>query len=169
MSDFDFPAAFHAHKDVVYRFALRMTGSPTAAEDVVQECFLALWRKPEGYDPSRGTLRSFLLGISRKLILRGWRNEHPQDPLEDDTSICAPLDLAGRERAETVASAVRMLPPMQREAVILFEYEEMSLEEIARATDAEIAAVKSRLSRARTNLRRMLAPLMEKGTVYGSK
>jgi DNA-directed RNA polymerase specialized sigma24 family protein len=98
-----------------------------------------------------------------------WRGDHPQDPLEEDISICAPPDLAGRERAETVARAVGMLPPMQREAVILFEYEEMSLEEIARATDAEIAAVKSRLSRARTNLRRMLAPLMEKGTAYGNK
>jgi len=69
-----------------------------------------------------------------------------------------------------VARAVQALPPLQREAVILAEYEEMTLEEIARATEAEIAAVKSRLHRARENLRRMLAPLLEKkGTFYGTK
>jgi RNA polymerase sigma factor (sigma-70 family) len=56
---------------------------------------------------------------------------------------------------------VAALPPLQREALILAEYEEMSLEEIARATGVELAAVKSRLHRARENLRRLLAPLLE--------
>ena len=63
-----------------------------------------------------------------------------------------------------------MLTPVQREALVLAEYEEMSLEEIAEATGVELAAVKSRLHRARVNLRRMLAPLLEhKGTTYGTR
>jgi DNA-directed RNA polymerase specialized sigma24 family protein len=63
-----------------------------------------------------------------------------------------------------------MLPPLQREAVVLAEYEEMSLEEIAQATQAELAAVKSRLHRARQNLRSMLTPLLEsRGVVNGTK
>ena len=65
--------------------------------------------------------------------------------------------------------------PLQREAVVLAEYEEMSLEEIAQATGADLAAVKSRLHRARQNLRRMLAPWLQlkgpetKGVLHGTK
>ena len=47
MTDSDLRDAFHAHKDVLYRFVFRMTGSANGAEDIVQECFLALWRKPD--------------------------------------------------------------------------------------------------------------------------
>ena len=66
------------------------------------------------------------------------------------------------ERGETAAivgRAVGALPPLQREVLILSEYEELSLAEIARAVDSGIGTVKSRLHRARENLRRMLAPL----------
>jgi len=84
-------------------------------------------------------------------------------------TICPPLDPVGEERAETVARAVRLLPPLQREAVILAEYEELSLEEISAATASELAAVKSRLHRGRQNLRRMLAPLLEsESTTHGT-
>ena len=69
-----------------------------------------------------------------------------------------------------VIRAVQMLPPLQREAVILAEYEDLTLEEIARATESAVTSVKSRLHRARANLRRMLAPLLEeKGTLYGTR
>src|SRR5262245_43651204 len=139
MTDSEFQEAFHRHKDVLYRFAYRMTGSGLTAEDVVQECFLALWRKPQAYDSQRGTLRSFLLGIARNLILKRWRDEHRHEPLDDDAFICGPMDLAGSERSEWVARAVQELPPLQREALILAEYEEMSLEEIAIGTQAQVA------------------------------
>ena len=170
MTDPDFRNAFHAHKDVLYRYVCRMTGSADAAEDIVQECFLALWRKPHAYDPNRGALRAFLLGIARKLVLKRWRDEHPYDSLEEDSSIGRPVDLLGQERVRMVASAVQMLPPLQREAIILAEYEQLTLDEIARVTESAVSAVKSRLHRARANLRRMLAPLLEeKGSVYGTR
>jgi RNA polymerase sigma factor (sigma-70 family) len=63
------------------------------------------------------------------------------------------------ERGEAVARAVAGLPPLQREALILFEYEQLSLEEIAEASGVETGAVKARLHRARETLRRRLAPL----------
>jgi RNA polymerase sigma-70 factor (ECF subfamily) len=170
MTDPEFRSAFHGHKDVLYRFAYRMTGSAAAAEDVVQDCFLALWRNPAAYDPGRGTLRAFLLGVTRNLLLKRWRRERPHDDPGDDTRLCPPADLEVRERAEAVAHAVQSLPPLQREAVILAEFEDMPLEEIARATGAELAAVKSRLHRGRQNLRRCLAPLLEsKGETYGTR
>ena len=161
MTDPEFREAFRAHKDVLYRFAYRMTGSRPLAEDVVQEAYLALWRKPAAYDPQRGEVRAFLLGIARNLVLKRWRDERPYEELDAASSICQPVDLPAGERAALVAKAIALLPPLQRETLILAEYEEMSLDEIARATGAELAATKSRLHRARENLRRLLAPLWE--------
>ena len=170
MTDAEFRDAFHGHKDVVHRFAYRMTGSASAAEDVVQDCFLILWRKPAAYDPRRGAMRAFLLGIARNLILKRWRDERPHKALEDDAFVFQPLNVREDGRVEAVEKAILMLPPLQREAVVLAEYEEMSLEEIAHATAADLAAVKSRLHRARQNLRRMLAPILEsKGAFHGTK
>jgi RNA polymerase sigma-70 factor (ECF subfamily) len=147
-----------------------MTGSSSAAEDVVQECFLALWRRPAAYDPNRGALQTFLLGVVRKLILSRWRDERSYETLDDEALVCLPIDLVQNERAQTIAKAIQMLPPLQREALILADYEEMSLEDIARVTEAELAAVKSRLHRARKNLRRMLAELLElKGVLHGTR
>ena len=166
MTDTEFREAFHAHKDVLFRFAYRMTGSVSEAEDVVQIAFLALWRKPRAYDPARGSLRAFLLGTARNQLLKRWRDERPRE-MPDDEVCCFPVDLEQRERSEAVRRAVLTLPSLQREALVLAEYEDMPLEEIARVTSAEIAAVKSRLHRARENLRRMLAPLLE--SVYGTR
>ena len=70
MSDTDFQAAYAAHKDVLFRFAWRMTGSPAAAEDLVHDSFIALLHNPAAFDCERGTLRSFLLGITRNLALK---------------------------------------------------------------------------------------------------
>jgi len=170
MTDSEFREAYGWHKDVLYRFARRMTGSAVVAEDLVQDCFLMLWRNAVAYDRERGTLRSFLIGVVRNLALQHLRRDRPYDPLEEESSVDAPLDLERGERADMVARAVAALPPLQRESLILAEYEELSLEEIARATEAEVAAVKSRLHRARENLRRLLAPLLEsKGKVYGTR
>jgi RNA polymerase sigma-70 factor (ECF subfamily) len=169
MSETEFGEAYRGHKDVVYRFARRMTGSSATAEDIVQESFLALWRNDSAYRPERGTLRSFLIGVARNLALQRLRSDRSHDELEEGTSVNGPVDIVGLERAESVARAVAALPLLQREAVILAEYEELSLEEIGQATNAEVAAVKSRLHRARGNLRRMLAPLLEeKDAVHGT-
>jgi len=113
MTDAEFRDAFHGHKDVVHRFAYRMTGSASAAEDVVQDCFLILWRKPAAYDPSQGEIRAFLLGIARNLILKRWRDERPHEQLED-SFVGPPLNILDGGRAEAVEKAILMLPPLQR-------------------------------------------------------
>ena len=136
-----------------------MTGSVEAAEDITQDCFLALLRGQERYDASRGELRSFLLGIARNIVSRRWRNESRWETLDDDQFCAAPIDPGTFQTAELVAKAVQSLPPLQREVLVLAEYEEMKLEDIARAAGAELSTVKGRLFRARENLRRILAPL----------
>ena len=170
MTDAEFREAYAQHKDALYRFARRLTGSGVAAEDLVHDCFLMLWRNGTIYDRERGTLRSFLIGVTRNLAWKRLRKERAFDELEDDMIVGDPIDPVGRERGEMVEQAIAALPPLQREALILAEYEGMTLEEITRITGAEVAAVKSRLHRARENLRRMLAPLVEtKGTAYGTQ
>ena len=143
----------------MYRFAWRMTGSASAAEDITQDCFVALLRTPERYDAGRGPVRAFLIGVARNIIFNRWRAESRWSPLDDDAFIAEPVDPGRFEATELVARAVQSLPPLQREALILAEYEEMTVAEAARVVDAEVSAVKARLHRARENLRRMLAPL----------
>ena len=159
MTDAEFKAAFEQHKDAVYRFAWRMSGSAAAAEDITQDAFVGLLRHPGRFDPARGTLRAFLLGIARNLALKHWRAEHRFEPLDDDSVCAEPVDLDRGDVGDMVGRAVRALKPLQREVVILVEYEGLTLAEVAGAVDADVGTVKSRLHRARENLRRSLAPL----------
>jgi RNA polymerase sigma-70 factor (ECF subfamily) len=121
--------------------------------------FLALLRHPGRFDPGRGSLRAFLLGVGRNLALKHWRVEHRFEPLDDEGFAVEPVDVERGEIGEIVGRAVRALRPLQREVVVLKEYDDLSLEEIAHAVGAEVGTVKSRLHRGRENLRKMLAPL----------
>jgi RNA polymerase sigma factor (sigma-70 family) len=159
VTDAEFQAAFDQHKDAVYRFAWRMSGSAAAAQDITQDVFVGLLRYPDRFDPGRGALRAFLLGIARNLALKHWRAEHRFEPLDDEAVVAEPLDLERGDIGDIVGKAVRALRPLQREVVILIEYEGLTLAEVARAVDADVGTVKSRLHRARENLRRTLAPL----------
>jgi RNA polymerase sigma factor (sigma-70 family) len=138
-----------------------MTGSQSAAEDIAQDVFLLLLCRPERFDSERGEMRSFLLGVARNLVRKRWRHENRWDALDDEQLISPPVDIVGRETAEIVAAAVRALPPLQREVLVLAQYEGLTLDEIARAVEAQTGAVKARLHRARRNLRRALASLKE--------
>lgn len=159
MTDVEIQSAFEQHKDAVYRFAWRMSGSASAAEDITQDAFMGLLRHPDRFNPARGSLRAFLLGIARNLALKRWRSEHRHEPLDDDAMAAAPVDLDRGSIGDIVGRAVHALVPFQREVVILVEYEGLTLAEVALAVDADVGTVKSRLHRARENLRRTLAPL----------
>jgi RNA polymerase sigma-70 factor (ECF subfamily) len=156
-----FQALYRRYRTPLFRFAWRLTGSVATAEDVLQECFLALIEGAR-FDVDRGSLRAYLFGIARNLALKRVRlSERESEELEDTEADLDPLeDLLSAERSEVVARAVLALPPFQREAIVLFEYEELSLEEIAEVAGIEAGAVKARLHRARETLRRRLAPLI---------
>jgi RNA polymerase sigma-70 factor, ECF subfamily len=158
MTENEFRQAFHENKDAVYNFALRLTASDTAAEDLAQDCFLVLLRNPAKFNPARGSLRAFLLGVTRNLAHRRWREERPTEPLDTEIQGSVP-DLIGGEISTLVSAAIQSLPPLQREVVLLFEYEGFTLEEIAGIAEADVGTVKSRLHRARERLRHTLAPL----------
>jgi RNA polymerase sigma-70 factor (ECF subfamily) len=157
----EFQSIFETNKDAVYGFAWRMTGSPDTAEDIAQDCFLQMLKSPDHYDGERGSIRPWLLGIARNLILKRWRSEGRWSSLDEDTVVVDPPSNDCRLE-EKVALAVHSLPPLQREVLILIEYEGLTLEEAAHAVGGEVGTVKSRLHRARNNLRRMLEPLRNK-------
>src|SRR5262245_25541981 len=65
-----FLSLYHRHQSALYRYALRMTGSPWAAEEVVQEVFLLLIREPHKYQAERGELGAFLFGVVRNRVMK---------------------------------------------------------------------------------------------------
>lgn len=156
--------AFDQYHQAVYRFAYRLTRREESAEDITQECFLALIRDPRRFDPTRGTMKTFLFAIARNLALKEYR---------DERSELSVIEAAGIDPAESlplssaIAKAIAALPALQQEALILFEYEGCTLDEIAAIVGADIGTVKSRLHRARNGLRRILAPYkgVRNGTV----
>ena len=158
MTNAEFQSIFENNQHAVYGFAWRMTGSPETAEDIAQDCFLWLLKSPEGYDAARGPIRAWLLGIARNLILKRWRAEGRWTTLDDDT-VLVYRPSVDRSADEKVAQAVQSLVPLQREVLILVEYQGLTLEETADAVTVEVGTVKARLHRARNNLRRTLEPL----------
>ncbi len=159
-----FQQLYGRHRDAVYRFAYRLLGTAAAAEDATHDCFIALLRRPLAFDATRATLRTYLLAAARNLAFKQFRrNGHElivEEWLDEPTApeTLNPLrQLLAQEAAVEVRRAVLSLPPLQREALVLFEYEELSLAEIATITGADVNAVKARLHRARQSLKRELA------------
>jgi len=156
----------------VYRFALQMSGSKPIAEDVTQEVFLFLMRDGHVFDPARGSVSAFLLGVARNLVLRRLRVEHLLAPLGDDseedvpmlhatTDFCPLDDLTRAETIESVRKAVLSLPPKYREVVVLCELQDVSYVETAEILGCAIGTVRSRLHRARALLLEKLRPAAE--------
>jgi RNA polymerase sigma-70 factor (ECF subfamily) len=162
---------YERHRTPVFRFACRMLGSAHLAEDVTQECFLSILRRPEAFRAERASLRTYMCAIVRHLALKQLRKRGQETVMDDppdepqaaawSTPAESPLETVMEdEAARAVRRAVEALPPLQREAVVLFEYQEMSLADIAAACDIDVGTVKSRLHRARERLRRTLAPYL---------
>ena len=138
-----FTQLYRRNQAQIYRFALRMTGQPWAAEEIVQDVFMTLVREPKKYDPARGPLGAFLYGVARNRVMKHLERQ-PREfsmELEDSEGETKMLEVVDdrtpaqwaelRERREQVRSAVLALPPEFRETVVLCELEEMSYEEAA--------------------------------------
>jgi RNA polymerase sigma-70 factor (ECF subfamily) len=161
-------AAFDQYHQAVYSFLYRLTRRPDVAEDIAQECFLALIRAPQRFDPARGTMKTYLFSIARNLALKQYRDAGGEDPLDSGEPMTAIDPREALDIASAVSSAVAGLPALQQEALILFEYEGVTLEEIAKIVDADVGTVKSRLHRARERLRRVLAAYRKRGNPHGT-
>jgi RNA polymerase sigma-70 factor (ECF subfamily) len=159
---------YDRYREPIFRFAYRLLGSVEVAEDVTHDCFLSLIRKPENFRPERASLKTYLYAAARNLAMKHFRNQGRETGLDEvteepkDSPKRGPLRrLLDEELAAQVRDAVFSLPPLQREALILFEYEGLSLNEIAEIAGTDAGAIKARLYRAREGLRRILQPYIE--------
>jgi RNA polymerase sigma-70 factor (ECF subfamily) len=157
-----FAALYRKRQGSVYRFALRMSGNPDIAEEVTQEVFLMLIRPGHGYDPARGPLEAFLLGVARNHVRRCLDRDRAYLPLPDpheDGEVAqvadaqdALGDLTRRENVEAIRRAVLTLPPDYREVVALCDLDEIDYADAAVILGCPVGTVRSRLHRARAML-----------------
>ena len=149
---------------LAYGMAMHTLGSVPEAEDVVQECFLALWRQAERLDPSRG-IKSYLLTIVHNKSVDRLRQKarRPETTLDLDAPIPASGEAANPEETvtrlseqRTVREALVGLPLEQRRTVEMTYYAGLTLSEVATRMQVPLGTVKSRLRLALGHLRRAL-------------
>jgi RNA polymerase sigma-70 factor (ECF subfamily) len=151
-----FRNAFQQHHRAVYTAAFRILGDATQAQDVVQDVFLRLWRRPGSFDASRGDLGTYLRLMSRSRALDLWRESQvrgraaervklatgPDDARVDDH----PAVLAERDQdSAEVRAALGRLPEAQREAIVLAYWGGLTADQIARRAHVPLGTAKSRI------------------------
>lgn len=167
-----FLVLFERHRNIVFRLAYRLTDEH-AAEDITQDCLLGLIDRASHFDPAKGSLRTYLYGAVRNLARKHYWLHHGDVELDDESEdpLFAAEPAAARlllqqEASELIRQAIAALPLAQREALVLFQYEELPLDEIAKILAVDAGTVKSRLHRARKRLRKTLTPYFERSIIH---
>jgi RNA polymerase sigma-70 factor, ECF subfamily len=158
---------YRRHGGAVYGLARRVLNNPTEAEDVTQEVFLRLWNQPDRYDPTRGSLRSFLLAQAHGRAVDAVRSSNSRRLREarDATRTAESAydmqhevwDLAV---ADQVGHAMGELPEEERRAIELAYFGGRTYREVATMLDQPEGTIKSRI---RNGMRRMRAALTDAG------
>jgi len=151
-----FSAVYDDHSRGVYAAALRILANPAQAQDVVQDVFLRLWRRPEAFDPRRGELGAYLRLMARSRALDLWREGQAAGRASDRLALATPQEEArpedrpdGRfereERRGAVRDALRRLPQAQREALVLAYWGGLTADQIAQRSQVPLGTAKSRI------------------------
>jgi RNA polymerase sigma-70 factor (ECF subfamily) len=162
-----FDELFRRYSGAAYGLALRVTVQDTIAQEVVQDAFLALWRAPEAYDPSRGAFRSFFLSLVHHRAVDAVRREQRLRNRTERASNLEPLrgeDVAEdvvegaylAVRRKEVRSALETLPPEQRQVLELAYFGGYTQVRIAEELQIPVGTVKTRTLAAMRKLRRAL-------------
>jgi RNA polymerase sigma-70 factor (ECF subfamily) len=153
-------ALYDRYSAVVYSVALRVLGDTGAAEDVLQEVFMQLWRNPGLFDSSRGSLGPWLAVIARHRAIDGLRKRRPETDIADVVVSVEP-DLAGdaeRARAmEKVRGTLGSMPAPQRQALEMAYFEGLSHSEISAKTGEPLGTIKTRIRAGLLALRKAFA------------
>jgi RNA polymerase sigma-70 factor (ECF subfamily) len=155
---------FDALAPSVLGSALRVLGDSSAAQDVVQDVFVELWRHPGRYDPAAGTLRTYLTVLARHRAVDLVRSELRRVARQERSYRLTPAPpMAGAgdamlaaETAGLVRSAVQSLPATQRQVVQLAYFDGLTCREVAHAVGIPEGTAKSRLRLALAKLEEML-------------
>jgi RNA polymerase sigma-70 factor (ECF subfamily) len=153
------PAAFEVfydrHGGAAFSLAHRIVGNRAAAEDVIQEAFLSIWRSRARYDPARGSVRSWTLGIVRNRAIDALRRVSgpaPKLDLDDDAVLEArpsqtltDSEAIRRDTADRVRGALGELPQEQSQVITLAYFGGFSHSEIAKMLGAPLGTIKGRM------------------------
>lgn len=163
-----FAVIYERHGSVAYSLAHRMCGRPQAAEDVVQEAFLSAWRRAASYDPARGSLRTWLLGITHHRAVDALRRsgsdgrrrvDTPVEELEIGSDVNVPSEVFDRDRAGVVREALVGLPDEQSRVIELAYFGGFTHTEIADMLGVPVGTVKGRMRLGLGKLRSRFEPL----------
>jgi RNA polymerase sigma-70 factor (ECF subfamily) len=160
----------------VFGICYRFTGSSDEAQDLTQEVFIRMYRSLDSYDMARAAFMTWVAALTRNLLVDHYRRSKPQrqtdsldasagddpeaTPMRDalmDPAAGPEARLQARETRELVHAALQKISPELREAVILRDLQDMDYKEIATVLKVPEGTVKSRISRGRTELARLLA------------
>ena len=151
---------YDRYSAIVYSVALRVLQDTGAAEDVLQEIFMQLWRNPGAFDASRGNMGAWLAVIARNRAIDALRRRKPEDDIEDVVVSVEPdfASVADRARVmEKVRGALDGMPAPQRAALEMAYFEGLTHAEIAEKTGEPLGTVKTRIRTGLLSLRKVLA------------
>ena len=162
-----FEVLYDRHGGAAYSLAHRIVGGPEAAEDVVQEAFLSIWRSGAHFDAARGSVRSWTLGVVRNRSIDALRRQSGKAPkldFDDDATLEAQpageltdSEAIRRETASRVRGALSELPEEQSEVIGLAYFGGFSHSEIAEMLTMPLGTVKGRMRLGLEKLRLRLA------------
>jgi RNA polymerase sigma-70 factor, ECF subfamily len=135
------------YSSIVYSVALRVLGDTGAAEDVLQDVFMRLWRNPDVFDASRGSLGGWLAVITRNRAIDSLRKRRPETDITDVVVGYEP-DMRGIEWSgalEKIRGALAGMPSQQRSALEMAYFEGLTHSEIAAKTGEPLGTIKTRI------------------------
>ena len=165
-----FASAFEAHHRSVYAAAYRVLGDHALANDVVQDVFLRLWRRPQAFDSSRGDVGTYLRLMGRSRAVDVWREGQARGRAtdrfkvfigeSDEPRVDDRPDMAIERKSDrsAVRDALRELPPAQREALVLAYWGGMTAEQVAAHEHIPPGTAKSRIRLGLAKLRGEIEP-----------
>ena len=152
---------FDRYSKVVYSVALRVLRDPASAEDVLQEIFMQIWRSPDGFIATRGSLGGWLAVVSRNRSIDALRRRRPTEST-DEISLASPYNLAEEaERNVMIGKArevIHLLPLEQRKTLEMAFFDGLTHSEIAEMTGDPLGTVKTRIRSALLSVRKAFQP-----------
>ena len=148
---------YDRYSSVVYAVALRVVSEAAAAEDILQEVFMQLWRNPDSFDAARGSLAPWLAVIARNRAVDALRKRKPQTDLSE-VVISVEVDLArdaDRNRiTQKIRAVLQEMPAAQRSALEMAYFEGYSHSEISEKTGEPLGTIKTRIRNGLLQLRK---------------
>jgi RNA polymerase sigma-70 factor (ECF subfamily) len=152
---------FDRYSKVVYSVALRVLRDPAAAEDVLQEIFMQIWRNPDSFTAARGSLGGWLAVVSRNRSIDALRRKRPTDSV-DDIVLASSYNLAAEAERNSLMERARgviiTLPTEQRKTLEMAFFDGLTHSEIAEMTGDPLGTVKTRIRSALLTLRKAFQP-----------